>query len=130
VERHARSHFAPHGVRLPTRAFTDALQRAKVDISHLSCRKSLVFLGMANEEALQHTVPHFLDSMSRVSIVDGKHAGRRLDGRVVLVAWSQAAMESCVALQSKYKHQCVRDPQHTAATGSFAFHDTGFNSLG
>ncbi|EFJ49793.1 hypothetical protein VOLCADRAFT_117113 [Volvox carteri f. nagariensis] len=107
-----------------------ALQRAAIDISHLSCRNSLVLLGMANEEALQHTVPYFLESLSRVAVTAGKDAGHSLVGRVVLVAWSQDAMKACQALQATYNHQCVRDAQHTAATGSFVFHDTGFNSLG
>ncbi|GLI61986.1 hypothetical protein VaNZ11_004553 [Volvox africanus] len=130
VEKHSRSHYAQHGVRLPTRAFTGALHKAAIDISHLSCRKSLVVLCMANEEALQHTVPHFLESLSRVVVKGGRQEGQAFDGRVVLVAWSLDAMRACRDLQAKYKHHCVRDAQHTAATGSFSFHDTGFNSLG
>lgn len=132
VEKHSRSHYAPHGMRLPTRAFTAALRHASIDISHLGCgsSKSLVLLGMANEEALNYTVPYFLDSLSRVTITGGHHGGEPLERHVVIVAWSLDAMATCRTLQSQYSHQCVRDAQHTAATGSFSFHDSGFNSLG
>ncbi|PNH09311.1 hypothetical protein TSOC_004077 [Tetrabaena socialis] len=126
----AASHFTQHGVRLPTRAFTAALRAAAVDISHLSCRKSLVLLAMANEDALTYTVPLFLLSLSRVLIEGGRHAGETLDARLVLVAWSAEALQMCRALQTQYRHQCVRDAEHTAATGSFGFHSEGFNSLG
>ncbi|GLC73578.1 hypothetical protein PLESTF_001393300 [Pleodorina starrii] len=85
---------------------------------------------MANEEALHHTVPYFLESLSRAVLTGGRHSGQALDSRVVLVAWSLDAMNACRRLQANYRHQCVRDSQHTAATGSFSFHDTGFNSLG
>jgi hypothetical protein len=126
----ADAHFVQHGSRLPTRAFARALRSAAVDTSHLSCRRKLVILGMANEEALTHTVPLFLDSLKRVKLSAGRQAGQSLDGRVVLVAWSQAALASCVALRASYSHRCVRDAEHQAATGSFGFHSEGFNALG
>ncbi|KAG2443743.1 hypothetical protein HXX76_002089 [Chlamydomonas incerta] len=85
---------------------------------------------MANEEALEHTVPLFLESLRRVPVTDGEHGGRSLDQHLVLVAWSEAALTACQALNSRYGHKCVRDAEHTAATGSFGFHDAGFNSLG
>ncbi|KAG2443741.1 hypothetical protein HXX76_002087 [Chlamydomonas incerta] len=103
---------------------------ASIDIRHLSCRKSLVLLGMANEEALNHTVPLFLTSLSRVKITGGRHRGRSLDQHLVLVAWSEAAMAACKALNSNFRHKCVRDAEHQAATGSFGFHSEGFNALG
>ncbi|KAG2443742.1 hypothetical protein HXX76_002088 [Chlamydomonas incerta] len=106
------------------------MAEAAVDIQHLSCRKSLVLLGMANEEALNHTVPLFLTSLSRVKITGGRHRGRSLDQHLVLVAWSEAAMAACKALNSNFRHKCVRDAEHQAATGSFGFHSEGFNALG
>ncbi|KXZ49344.1 hypothetical protein GPECTOR_22g938 [Gonium pectorale] len=108
----------------------DGLRAAAVDISHLSCRKSLVILGMTNEEALTHTVPLFLQSMSRVRLSGGRDGGRTLDTALVLVAWSRAALRMCAGLQGEYRHQCVRDKEHRAARGSFNFHDTGFHALG
>ncbi|GFR47444.1 hypothetical protein Agub_g9167 [Astrephomene gubernaculifera] len=130
VARLAKSHFAQHGVRLPTRKFMEAMRAAAVDISEASCRKSLVIIGMANEEALNHTVPLFLESLRRVQITSGQHAGQTLDGRLVLVAWSLEALAACSALQATYSHQCVRDAEHPSPKGSFGFHSHGFNVLG
>lgn len=60
---HNHNPVPQHGVRLPTHEFLAAMAEAAVDIRHLSCRKSLVLLGMANEEALNKTVPVFLMSL-------------------------------------------------------------------
>ncbi|PNW73821.1 hypothetical protein CHLRE_13g574100v5 [Chlamydomonas reinhardtii] len=85
---------------------------------------------MANEEALNHTVPLFLTSLRRIQVIGGRHRGRTLDQHLVLVAWSEAAMAACKALNGQFDHKCVRDPEHKAATGSFGFHSEGFNALG
>ncbi|KAG2438994.1 hypothetical protein HYH02_010785 [Chlamydomonas schloesseri] len=126
----ADAHFLGYGVRLPTIDFLGAMSKASIDIQHLSCRKSLVLLSMANEEALEHTVPLFLGSLSRVKITGGRHKGRTLDQHLVLVAWSEAALAACQALNSDFGHKCARDTEHKAATGSFGFHSEGFNALG
>ncbi|GFR47501.1 hypothetical protein Agub_g9230 [Astrephomene gubernaculifera] len=91
VAQLARSHFAPYGMRLPSRQFTAALRAAALDTTALSCpgarshsssssssstgssnsrssSRSLVLLAMANEEAMTHTVPPFLLSMRRVRL--------------------------------------------------------------
>ncbi|KAG2500641.1 hypothetical protein HYH03_001408 [Edaphochlamys debaryana] len=107
------------------------MQEASIDISHLSCRKSLVLLGMANEEAFNHTVPHFLLSLSRVTLAGGRQRGERLDSHLVLVAWADEALGLCRGMQGGgYGHKCVQDEEHLVKHGSFGFHDMGFNALG
>ncbi|KAG2500639.1 hypothetical protein HYH03_001406 [Edaphochlamys debaryana] len=173
IAKFSKSHFTTHGARLPTPEFVAAVGAAAIDITHLSCRKSMVMIGMANEEALAHTVPLFLRSLRRASLSGGRQRGASLDRHLVLVAWSEQALADCRALQGKgnrpngegregegkgkgegrqgkgegreeegeekgegkevgegYGHQCVRDAEHSAGTGSFGFHDAGFNSLG
>ena len=66
----------------------------------------------------------------RIQVIGGRHRGRTLDQHLVLVAWSEAAMAACKALNGQFDHKCVRDPEHKAATGSFGFHSEGFNALG
>ncbi len=135
--------LSPQPTRLPQQApATHASPTAAaVDVSHAGCSRSLVILAMANEAALNHTVPVFLASLSRVQLAGGKHKGQALDSKLVLVAWSEGALAACRALQRRgqqgqgqgqqgYMHQCVQDREHRAATGSFGFHDEGFNALG
>ncbi|GIL61302.1 hypothetical protein Vafri_15698 [Volvox africanus] len=126
-----QSHFLQHGVRLPTRAFREAVKNAAINVSHLSHRpSSLIILAMANEEALKRTVPIFLDSLRRVKVSGGTDAGKTFDGRLVLVAWSREALAMCRELQANYSHHCVRDAEHAAGKKSLGFHTDGFNALG
>ncbi len=133
LETLSKSHFTQHGSNLPTREFTSALHAASVDLSHLECDRSLVFLAMANEEALRDTVPVFLASLSRVKLEVGAHAGQALDSKLVLVVWSDAALQACRALQGGphgYNHQCVQDAEHESSTGALGFRSDNFNALG
>ncbi|GIL79167.1 hypothetical protein Vretimale_16708 [Volvox reticuliferus] len=126
-----QSHFLQHGVRLPTRAFKEAVKNAAINVSHLSHRpSSLVILAMANEEALLRTVPIFLRSLRGVNVSSGTDAGKTFDGRLVMVAWSRDALVMCRELQAEYSHHCVRDAEHAAGKNSLGFHTDGFNALG
>ncbi len=126
----ASGHFATHGANLPTREFTDALHAASVDISHHCCRRSLAFLAMANEEALRDTVPVFLASLARVKLEGGSQAGQRLDSKLVLVVWSDAALALCQQLQRRYSHQCVQDRDHDTQGGVLGYRSDDFMTLG
>jgi hypothetical protein len=130
VSTMVQSHFIRHGVRLPTPQFVAAMRGAAVDISHMSCRKTLVMLAMANEEAMKRTVPLFLESLRHVKVSGGKHAGRTFDGLLVLVAWSEQGLSMCQELQAQYSHKCVQDAEHGGGKRAVGFHSDGFNALG
>lgn len=130
IAKKASGHFAIHGANLPAREFTDALRAASIDVSHHCCRRSLALLAMANEEALQDTVPVFLASLARVRLEGGAQAGEPLDSKLVLVVWSDAALAICRQLQQRYSHQCVQDKEHDAQSGVMGYRGEDFMSLG
>jgi hypothetical protein len=126
----ASHHVDHYGVRFPSAEFGDALQSAALDISGESyeryASKTLVLLAMANDAALNTTVPLFLEGLSRIKGLNQA----TLDAHLALVVWSRADMDACSGLQEAYKHQCVRDAEHKNSAGSHGFHSPGFHALG